>query len=68
MDTISTIAKQAGLLTGPRLARLLGLDKKTITRMARENRIPYLVLGGRIRFNPQTVAGWLPAAQQTEVK
>lgn len=67
MDTISTIAK-AGLLTGPRLARLLRLAKKTIARMAREDRIPHLLLGGHTRFNPQTVAGWLLAAQQTEVK
>jgi len=43
------------------------LDRKTIARMARENRIPHLRLGGRIRFNPQAVAGWL-LASQTEVQ
>jgi excisionase family DNA binding protein len=64
MDIIETIAKQPGLLSGPRVARLLGLDKKTVARMARENRIPHLRLGGRTRFNPQAVAGWLLAAQQ----
>lgn len=68
MDIIQTVAHQPGLLSGPRLARMLGLDKKTIARMARENRIPHLLLSGRIRFNPQAVAGWLLAAQQTEVK
>jgi excisionase family DNA binding protein len=69
MDIIETLAKQPGLLSGPRLGRLLGYDKKTISRMARENRIPHLRLGGRLRFNPQAVAGWLLGSQsQTEVK
>ncbi len=67
MDIIQTVARQPGLLSGSRLAHLLGLDRKTIARMARENRIPHLRLGGRIRFNPQAVAGWLLASQM-EVK
>lgn len=67
MDVVETLAHTPGLLSGPRLARLLGYDKKTIARMAREKRIPHLLVGGRVRFNPQAVAVWLLASQM-EVK
>jgi excisionase family DNA binding protein len=60
---IETLAAQRGLLTGTGLARLLGYDRKTIHRMAKAGRIPHMRLGGRIRFNPQTVAAWLRDSQ-----
>jgi len=63
MDILETLATQRGLITGPCLARLLGYDKKTVHRMAVSSRIPHLLLGGRIRFNPKDVAAWLRASQ-----
>lgn len=45
------------------VADLLGLNKKTIERMARANRIPSFKIGNQVRFDPRLLAEWAKTAR-----
>lgn len=40
------------------VADVLGLNKKTIERMARAGRIPSFKIGNQVRFDPRNLAEW----------
>ena len=41
------------------LAELLGLSRKHILKMAKEQRMPSYRIGGAVRFDPSATADWL---------
>jgi excisionase family DNA binding protein len=45
----------------------LGLPQKYLRDLARENKIPYLTVGGRMRLNPAAVADALDRLSQQAV-
>lgn len=45
------------------VAEVLGLNKKTIERMARANRIPSFKIGNQVRFDPRLLAEWAKTAR-----
>ena len=45
------------------VADLLGLNQKTIERMARANRIPSFKIGNQVRFDPRLLAEWAKTAR-----
>lgn len=47
------------LISIPELARRLGTTVRHIRRLVAEKRIPYLKVGGLIRFDPTEIASWL---------
>jgi excisionase family DNA binding protein len=58
-----TIAEQVerteGAVTADKLAKLLGVSKITIFKMAKSGRIPSFRVGTCVRFDPRQVADWL---------
>ena len=48
-----------GAMTADRLAKLLGVSKITIFKMAKAGRIPSFRVGTCVRFDPRKVADWL---------
>jgi excisionase family DNA binding protein len=46
-------------LTAEELAELLALSRKHIYKLAKSGRIPYLRMGGAVRFDPHMTANWL---------
>ena len=51
-------SKQSALKVSD-LVETLGMDDKTIYRMAARGSIPSFRLGGAIRFDPKEIAAWL---------
>jgi excisionase family DNA binding protein len=45
------------------VADVLRLNKKTIERMARANRIPSFKIGNQVRFDPRLLAEWAKTAR-----
>ena len=45
------------------VADVLGLNKKTIERMARADRIPSFKIGNQVRFDPRLLAEWAKNAR-----
>ncbi len=45
------------------VADVLGLNKKTIERMARADRIPSFKIGNQVRFDPRHLAEWAKTAR-----
>ena len=41
------------------VAKKLGLSRKTIVVMAREDRIPHIRIGRYVRFDPAEIARWI---------
>ena len=48
-----------GAITADKLAKLLGVSKITIFKMAKAGRIPSFRVGTCVRFDPRKVADWL---------
>ena len=60
--TISeTLAEMKGAITAEPLARLLGMSRITIYKLAKAGRIPSFRIGSAVRFDPSAVARWLEA-------
>jgi excisionase family DNA binding protein len=61
----------SALLTSLEVAEMLGVNPKTIDKMARQRRIPYVAItqGRRTirRFDPQSIAEWIRANEQQAV-
>lgn len=45
----------------PAMAVRLGTSERHIRRLVSERRIPYVKVGGRIRFDPDEIDKWLDA-------
>ncbi|CAN5750817.1 hypothetical protein BH10ACI4_BH10ACI4_16990 [soil metagenome] len=45
--------------TAEELADLLSLSRKHIYKLAKQQRMPSIRMGGAIRFDPEAVANWL---------
>jgi excisionase family DNA binding protein len=50
------------------VADVLGLNKKTIERMARAGRIPSFKIGNQVRFDPRLLAEWAKTARRDKRK
>jgi excisionase family DNA binding protein len=50
-------------LTVPQVAALFGCSDQTIYRLIKEKRIPYFIVRGSIRIDPQALADWLEKRQ-----
>jgi excisionase family DNA binding protein len=56
------------LLTIDQLAEQLGITTRHVRRLVAERRVPYLKVGGLVRFDPAEIRSWIDAnrhAQQT---
>lgn len=47
------------LLTIDELAGQLGITIRHVRRLVAERRVPYLKVGGLVRFDPTDIAAWL---------
>ncbi len=56
MTTTESVPK---LVSIDELADQLGTRSRHIRRLIAERRLPYLKVGGRVRFDPAEIAGWL---------
>lgn len=54
----------ARLLTSFEVAELLQVAPKTVRRLAREKRIPCLVVGNEYRFRREAVVGWFAEIEE----
>jgi excisionase family DNA binding protein len=48
-----------GAITADKLAKILGVSKITIFKMAKAGRIPSFRVGTCVRFDPRKVADWV---------
>ena len=53
------IESSGSALTGPELARLLGIHRSSVFRLAITGRLPHYRVAGVLRFDPVKVADWL---------
>jgi len=53
------LAEMQGAITAAPLARLLGLSRITVYKMAKAGRIPSFRVGSAVRFDPGVLAAWL---------
>ncbi len=51
------------LLTIDQLDEQLGITVRHVRRLIAERRIPYLKVGGLVRFDPADIATWLDGAR-----
>jgi excisionase family DNA binding protein len=60
MDTVEFL-KSAGprLMDASEVSKLLGLHRNSLYRMAKANRIPYVRIAGKIKFNSGVLAAWI---------
>lgn len=54
-----------GLLCVPDVARILKRSRPTIYRMVSEHEIPFLRIGGDLRFDPSSLMVWLSKKDPT---
>ncbi len=55
----ATISSSESLIDIPGLAKRLGTTVRHVRRLVAEKRVPYLKVGGLIRFDPSDIAAWL---------
>jgi excisionase family DNA binding protein len=53
------------LLTLEQLTAAVETSERHVRRLVAERRIPYLKVGGRLRFDADEIAGWLGRSQLT---
>lgn len=51
------------LLSAAEVGKLLDVPKSTVEHLARQGRLPSIVIGRRVRFDPQEIRETLSAAQ-----
>lgn len=49
----------AVLVDVPALAEMLAISERHVRRLVLERRVPYLKIGGRVRFDKATIEAWL---------
>jgi excisionase family DNA binding protein len=62
METlVEQLQARCGLMSVNELAALLGSHAQTIYKWTRKHQLPCIRVGGRVKFDPITTAGWLRA-------
>ena len=54
-----TSVDRSNLLDIPTVARVLGTSVRHVRRLVLEKRIPYMKIGGLIRFDPSDIREWI---------
>lgn len=57
-EFIANIAAEKRPIKTAKLADLSGVSPRHLYDMVKENRIPFVDIGGAIRFDPKTTAAW----------
>ncbi len=65
LQLISILRQRTTALTVADVAQLLAVSEQTIYRQVRRGLIPALRLGDVVRIDPQQLADWLSAQQQS---
>lgn len=52
-------SKPSSLLTAGQLAKLLNLSPGHCYRLVAQRRIPFVRIGGSVRFRPEAIQAWL---------
>jgi excisionase family DNA binding protein len=58
---VTTIERHRGMLTPAKLADLLAVSPKSIYSWVKSGRLPAVILGASIRFDPFDTAAWVRA-------
>ncbi|HWG74113.1 MAG TPA: excisionase family DNA-binding protein [Acidimicrobiales bacterium] len=61
---MATIDNPPPLLTIDQLADRLCTTIRHVRRLIAERRVPYIKVGGRVRFDPEDIEGWLRASRR----
>ena len=59
MKLADSLEKRTTALTVAELAHVLNISPRQIYALVAQNQIPNFKIGGSIRFDPSTIAGWL---------
>ena len=59
MSIAEQLRSRSSLLTLNALAELLACHPQTLYKACRAGKMPHIRTGGRIRFDPRAIAGWL---------
>lgn len=54
------------LLTVKELMAILRVSEGTISKMKKDNKIPYVQIGGRTMFHPEKIEAWLRKKENKE--
>jgi excisionase family DNA binding protein len=61
---MATVTTLPNLLDITQLAEHLGTSQRHIRRLIADRRIPYVKVGGRIRFDPHEIRSWIDEARR----
>jgi len=56
---VEILDNRANLITVKQLSVLLGSHPQTIYKWIRQRKLPFIRVGGRVKFDPVTIAKWL---------
>ncbi|SHJ28575.1 helix-turn-helix transcriptional regulator [Clostridium magnum] len=56
------------LLDVKEVAELLGVSTVTVHRMKKEGKIPYIKIGGSLKFDREDIYKWIETLKQTDKK
>jgi excisionase family DNA binding protein len=56
------------LLDVKEVAELLGVSMVTVHRMKREGKIPYIKIGGSLKFDREDIYKWIESLKQSDKK
>ena len=63
MTTTETVPH---LLTIDQLAEQLGITTRHVRRLIAERRIPYIKIGGLVRFDSEEISSWIDANRRAQ--
>jgi excisionase family DNA binding protein len=62
METlVERLEARSDLMSVNELAEIIGSHAQTIYKWTRQHKLPYVRVGGRLKFDPIVTAGWLRA-------
>ena len=61
---MATVTPLPNLLDIDQLAEHLGTSERHIRRLIFDKRIPYVKVGGRVRFDPAEITSWIDQARR----
>jgi excisionase family DNA binding protein len=56
---VQSLAKMPGMIDAKELAKILGLSKQQVHRLARRGDMPSFRIQSSVRFDPRLIAAWL---------